>query len=188
MNTATKQHRAARGLALAAGALALAVAVGCADQPPIAHGEDFTVQGQPTPMGRFAQAQAASGARTDATLCPQHFQGQDLNSLGQVKLDLMLRAAPANTPVVVYVDLPHSTAREDLAACKLSVTNYLVDAGVPQGQIQLVEGPNPSSQSPTAYALPEVYKPDGSTYTGTATDALGAGELNAVGNGSIGSH
>jgi hypothetical protein len=184
MNISKQQRLLARGVALAAG-VSLAAVAGCA-HAPIAHGEDFTPAGATTSIGRFAQTQAANGARDDATLDPQHFQGADLNALGEVKLDLMLRAAPSNAPVVVYLDLPHAASKGSVDACEASVTSYLVDAGVPQGQIQLVQGANPNCTTPSAYTLPTIYKADASGLSGTASDALGGGDLNGVGATAIG--
>src|SRR3954470_17516811 len=54
----------------------------------------------------FMTAQAASGARNDATLYPMHFDCGRLNSLGEGKLDLMLKDDDSTDAVVVYMDLP----------------------------------------------------------------------------------
>lgn len=186
MNTFNKQHRVAKGLALVAGGLTLALAAGGCQ--PIAHGEDFAPESAPTAVGKFAETQSANGARQDATLGTQHFDGSDLNSLGEVKLDLIVKATPASSPVTVYVNLPKAEPKDMATACKTSITNYLVDAGVPQTQIQLVDGFNPNASGTAAYQMPTVYKGDNTTgYNGAAGDAMTGADLNAVGTASIGS-
>jgi hypothetical protein len=155
--------------------VAVALFAGCAHQaekpkPAIAHGEVFTKPGAATSVGRFTQAQAANGAKADAMLYPRHFDGDQLNSLGQTKLDLILKASPAGQPVVVYLDMPH----DQMTARQPAVAAYFKDAGLQKSQIELVEGPNPNATTPAAYNLPGIYKPAGTSYDGSAAD-LGSG-------------
>lgn len=171
---------------LAATALAMATAGGCSSQP-IAHAEDFNPPGATTPVGQFAQAQAAAGAHADGMLYAQHFNAAgQLNSLGQVKLDLLLKGTPVSDAVTVYLDLPKSTNPATLTACQTAVTTYLQTAGVPQAQIEVVMGPNPTNTATAAANLPTFYKPAGDTFNGQGGDALSSGDLNGVSAASAG--
>ena len=59
-------------------ALALIAVTGCQDANPN-HGEAFEDTDHPTPIGLVAQAQAAAGAKADATLYDRHFRGDRLD-------------------------------------------------------------------------------------------------------------
>src|SRR3954469_1495633 len=63
-------------------------------------GEDFIAVGDHRAYNQAMLAQAASGARADATLYAYHFDAGNLNSLGQQKLSLMLQDDDAKTPMV----------------------------------------------------------------------------------------
>ena len=117
--------------------------------------------------GLFAQSEAAAGAKSDAMLYDRSFDGSTLNSLGQVKLDLILKATPGGQPVVVYLVVPH----DSLADRQATVTAYLKNAGVPDGLIKTVEGPNTNTTTPTEKTLSSIYKADGSSFTGEDADS-----------------
>ncbi len=138
-------------------------------KPEIIHGERFTKDDAPTSIGRFAQAQVASGAKADAQLFDRNFHGDKLNSLGEAKLDLILKASPADEPVVIYLDMPHDAMMSRQAA----VVAYLKDAGLTDAKIKLVEGPNLDNSNPTSAHLAEIYKADGS-FGGQSTDPSAA--------------
>lgn len=99
-------------------------------------------------------AQAAAGAREDATLYAVHFDEAGLNSLGQQKLDLMLDAEQPAEPLIVYLDLPaDSAAGKDRA----SVVAFLKDRGLQNSQIALKDGPNPHTASSAADAVTNLH-------------------------------
>jgi hypothetical protein len=110
-------------------------------------------------------AQAAAGARSDATLNPAHFDGGALNSLGQAKLDLITSSLPDEGPVTIYIDAP--TDSPFAQARKDAVTAYLVDSHLTADQFKLVDGPNNSTWTPAASALANMSK--------TETEAGGGG-------------
>src|SRR4051794_20106314 len=58
------------------------------------------------PIDRFLLAQSAAGARGDAMLNDDHFDGNELNSLGRAKMKLIGHAQPhgSNAPIVVYLN------------------------------------------------------------------------------------
>ncbi len=146
----------------------LAVLAGCHD--PYQRGETFEDGDHPTPIGRMTEAQAAAGAKQDATLYDRHFRGDHLDPLGQVKLGLMLKGTAVGEPVQVYLDMP-----ADLAAARQpAVAAYLKHAGVPADRVELAVGPNPGTLTPTAYNLGTVYKPDGEAADLGVTGGLGA--------------
>lgn len=136
--------------ALAATAL---LAVGChssSTQPPMLHGENFVPDDQPHSVDNIAAAQAARGARADATLRPVHFNDAGLNSLGRQKLELMLADEDAVQPMVVYLDLPPAS---DAGPARQAVGDYLKARGLAENQFRLVDGPNPKTLSPSTDAL-----------------------------------
>ncbi len=130
------------------------------------HGERFDPEDATRSTGLFAQSQAASGAKSDGMLYDRNFDGSALNSLGQVKLDLILKATSGGQPVVVYLDVPH----DSLADRQIAVAAYLKNAGVPDQYVKMVEGPNTNVTTPSNYNLATIYKVDAQTYTGEAAD------------------
>ncbi len=157
--------------------VALAAMVGCQDN--LQHGETFDDTDHPTPIGLVAQAQAAAGAKADATLYDRHFRGDRLDPLGQAKLDLILKATAAGDAVPVYLDMPEDQAN----ARRASVNAYLAKAGVPADKVELAVGPNPHGTTPTAYNLATVYKSEGNANMGEAADLGVTGGLGANGPG-----
>ena len=157
-------------------AAALLTAVGCMENKEA--GETFRDQEHPTPIGLVTQAQAASGAKQDATLYDCHFRSDRLDPLGQGKLSLMLKATAAGDPVDVYLDMPADLA----AARRPAVLAYLQQAGVPAELARLNTGPNPGCTTPSSYNLPAIYK-DGNTNVGVAADLGVTGGLGANGPG-----
>jgi hypothetical protein len=103
-------------------------------------------------INRIATAQTANAARTDATLRPYHFQGPELNSLGQQKLDLMTKAERGDSPLKVYLDLPQDP---DQGTRRDAVLVYLKDRGLKDEQIAIEAGPNlnPENLHPTAQSM-----------------------------------
>src|SRR3954451_81114 len=103
-NNMTNQNKK-RTLALAvlAGVALVLGTAGChgnhhADDQ-ISHGDAFIPDGTPRSVDKFVNTQVASGARSDATLQPCHFDGNQLNSLGRDKLRAMLRDDDACEPL-----------------------------------------------------------------------------------------
>lgn len=99
-------------------------------------------------------AQAAAGARQDATLYAVHFDEAGLNSLGQQKLDLMLADEQPAEPLIVYLDLPADAAAEQDRA---SVLAFLKDRGLQDSQIALKDGPNPHTANSAADAVANLH-------------------------------
>jgi hypothetical protein len=131
-------------LRLAAGLGLLAMAAGCQDHRDPAttnHGEVFTNQ-ESHDLYLVNDAQAARGARLDGTLHACHFSGDQVNSLGQDRLDLMLHDGGIYAPLVVWIDVPQD---DQLAARQQSVSMFLKDRGMRDDQIKLELGPNPDS-------------------------------------------
>ncbi|MFI5378565.1 MAG: hypothetical protein ACHRHE_04655 [Tepidisphaerales bacterium] len=108
--------------------------------------------------------QAARGARADATLYPQHFDGSRLNSLGKSKIDLMLRDTDAEPPVKLFIDGQSSdpawTARAD------AVKKHLAFIGLTDQQYEVLAGPNPATWHPVAKDIEAMNKPDTASATG----------------------
>jgi hypothetical protein len=173
MSTANNYRR--RSALTAATALTLIAAAGCNMQ----RGETFADGDHPTTIGLVSQAQAAAGAKQDATLYDCHFRNDRLDPLGQGKLSLMLKGTTPGDPVEVYLDMPADVA----AVRRASVVAYLAEAGVASEKMELAVGPNPHCTTPTAYNLATVYKPEGNTNMGEAADLGVTGGLGANGPG-----
>jgi hypothetical protein len=139
---------------------------GCKNTDPEVHGEVFPADDRVNPVTRFSDVQKASGARNDATLYASHFDGGKLNSLGEAKLDLMMRDDAMVSPMMVYV----SGAGDMNDARKASITTYLKDHGLKDEQVRIAEGANPGTFSPAAPSLARMSK----TESG-ATETAGAG-------------
>lgn len=108
---------------------------------PFFHDDDL-----PRSVQLSAAAQAASGARADATLYAMHFDGNALNTLGREKLTRMLADDDAHRPLVAYVSADHEARR-------LAVAQFLKDQGLSDEQIQVLPGANPGSYNPTAPSI-----------------------------------
>jgi hypothetical protein len=163
----TMNHR--NSAALTALLLGSAVLAGCGYQ----HGENFYADDAVRGTGQIAQAQCAAGAKDDAMLYDMNFHGDKLNSLGEGKLDLILKGTSAGDPVFVYLNMPH----DQVAERQVAVTAYLKTAGISESKIVVAEGPNLGNTTPTAANLQHVYRKDGEIYNGeyAKDDALAAG-------------
>ena len=152
---------------------ASALVVGCSsshpdDAPAKVHGEQFTEDTAPKSIGYVTQAQAASGAKKDGMLYDYHFSGSELNSLGQTKLNLILHATHVGETVTVCLNTEHDDARA------ASVAKFFKNAGVPEKELQIVDGPNANDVTPTAYNLSGIYHAEGGSFTGETGDTAGA--------------
>lgn len=149
--------------------LALAVCclpiVGCKDNKEVRQGEVFPAEDEIRAVDSFAAAQAASGAREDATLYRHHFDGGRLNSLGQSKLHLMTTGRPSDEAVIVYLDLSPKDPR--LAERRRAVEIYFKDAGIAADRLTINDGPNPENVHPASSSLSRLAKTEsGSTVNG----------------------
>jgi hypothetical protein len=141
----------------------------------------FVDENREVPKTRqFVDLMIVSGARADATLSKQHFDGGKLNSLGEEKLSFMLRDDDAPTPFTVYLNVddkaPSAKTRQT------SVVAFLKDKGLTEQQIDIVFGDNPDSRSPASQHLSRLSK----TETGTGTTDSSASKdssANAQGQG-----
>jgi hypothetical protein len=149
-----------RNLATLAGLFTTAIMGGCGYQ----HGEQFYPDSAVRSTGQMAEAQCASGAREDGMLYDMNFHGEKLNSLGEGKLNLILKGTPAGDAVFVYLNMPH----DQVAVRQASVTAYLKTAGITDNRIVVAEGPNLNNTSPTAYNLGKIYKAENGVYNGEA--------------------
>jgi len=117
---------------------------------------DFFPADEARSTQNFMTAQAAAGARADATLQPMHFDGDHLNSLGEAKLDLMLKDDETDPRIVVFMNLPADD--EHLKGCRDSVVMYFEDRGVTKDNIEFKPGSNPGTTSLAAEHLSRVSK------------------------------
>src|SRR5689334_4834573 len=158
-------------LGLLTGAVVLTLAAGC-EQGLKKHGDDFADEMEIRDLHRLSDAQAARAAREDGTLRTYHFTGVELNSLGEDRLDLMLRDGGAFVPLVVYLDVPSA----NLPGTRQSVANYLRERGVREDQITLETGANPhvtSAAVPTPQPWEQQNQPLNSTGPTVSTPMTG---------------
>jgi hypothetical protein len=114
--------------------------------------------------GQFLDAQAAAGARSDGTLSRYHFDGGRLNSLGEDKLSRMLKDDRAADPMRVYLNLEERDAAT--GARRTAVLAFLKDAGLADGQVEIVYGQNPENWSRTSRHLVDLKKTETGTQEG----------------------
>jgi hypothetical protein len=124
---------------------------------PERHGEVFQPDSDTRAVREVNTAQAAAGARQDATLYAVHFDPAGLNSLGRRKLDLMLADETPAEPLTVYLDLPAGTKDQDVQNDRQSVLAYLKDRGLQDSQIALADGPNPRAAASAADAVANLH-------------------------------
>ena len=137
-------------------AAATMVLVGCnADKSSMT---DFFPADENRAINNIMTAQAAAGARADATLQPMHFDGAKLNSLGEAKLDLMLKDDDSTESVVVYMNLDKED--EDLKSRRDAVVSYLEDRGILSDGIKFESGPNPKTDTLPAQHMASMAKTD----------------------------
>jgi hypothetical protein len=131
------------------------------------HGDRFPREDEPRQIHRVFDAQAAAGARADATLHACHFDTggtpTSLNSLGEEKLELML-LADASLPMVVYLDVAKD---ETYASREQAVRVYLKDRGLTDAQVTLVQGQNKHNTSPAAARLQAAAALEGNPQAGS---------------------
>lgn len=141
--------------------LALIGAAGCQSSGHQAKSCDFFVDTEIQSIQSTLEQQKVNGARHDAMLRDQHFDGGRLNALGRAKLDRMLAE-----PGVVMVYLPGSADRAVIDSKRQAVLAYAKDRGRAEADVQVVPGINPATLHPTAAELARIDK----TELGTKPD------------------
>lgn len=96
-----------------------------------------------TETERLMHTQEVSGARNEATLYPDQFDGPGLTSLGTRALDLMLQDSHSCNPLVLYLEIPDDSLAEDR---RMAIGRYLEDrGGLKPEQIEFHYGTNPGN-------------------------------------------
>lgn len=137
------------------GVLAASAVAGCQNSQQKSYVREDDYVPNPTlerQVPRFAEMQAAVGARQDGQLVPAHFSGDTLNSLGRQKLDLMLRDSDAAPEKTVYLNLPKAQL-DSFDKRRDSVVAYLKDSGLTEAQIKVEHGPNHGVDYPAAAGI-----------------------------------
>ena len=137
-------------LGMAAGVSIVAATAGCGgDGRP---GESYPTGDQSSAVQRIEQVQANRASREDATLHAYHFEGAQLNTLGQARLDQMLADGDVASNLVIYLDIPSDAEQ---AQRQQAVNLYLKDRGLRDEQIRLENGENPNSSYAVMPTLPQ---------------------------------
>jgi hypothetical protein len=169
------------------GAVALSVligAAGCSSSKKKPEKEEtyqpgfFNAESEQRSVDRFIEVQAAEGAKDDAMMFASHFDGNELNTSGQVKLNLMLRNQSSRQPMVVYLNLPMN---DPFAAARRSaVEQHIKDSGVAIAGLEVKEGDNPAVLTNANTNLLNLHKTDsdykegGGKYTQSDTRSGGS--------------
>jgi hypothetical protein len=106
----------------------------------------------------ICDAQAASGARADATMYPCHFDGGNLNSLGTAKLDDILADDDQAKPLTIYLDLPANDNGE--ATHRDAIAQYVTTKGFAAADLRFEQGPNPATLHSAADRAAQLRKLD----------------------------
>ena len=138
----------------------LLLAAGC-ESDQSAMNEFFPQENRATHA--FAAAHAQAGARSDATLQAMHFDGAELNSLGQDKLDLMTEHYDGRANLTVYLDFREADGME---ARREPVLAHLRERGLAEGNVKFVAGPNPNLNSPAAGHMARLERTEGQATSG----------------------
>lgn len=154
-------------LTFAAVLFGAAAAAGC--QTDKSSMTDFFPAEEEQRVQHVAQIQAASGARADATLQPFHFDGGKLNSLGEAKLDLMMKDDDSAQPLVVYMNV--SDKNTIYGARRDAVLRFLESRGAIADQVKLEVGPNPNAHSLASEHLSRMSRTENTAVTGGSNDA-----------------
>jgi hypothetical protein len=152
---------------------------GCQQAAPINHADDFAPDNQVTQVEKLADAQAARGARADATLYAIHFDGEHLNSLGRAKLDLMLKD-DSSLPLKLWLAVPDDAK---LASRQQAINAYLNDRGIAGDQVVFGRGPNPDADHSAGKGLTDLANMDASGAPGSSSGAPGGSSAPPVGGG-----
>ena len=152
---------------IAASMIAAAFIPGCA-RPQDPMDRFFAAEGreQVTPV---FEAQAARGARHDGTLYAHHFDGGNLNSLGRDKLDLMLRDAGQELPLVVHLDLRDADALT--GDRRAAAREHLELSGLKDDQFRFEAGANPATLHPASPAITGLNRMDEAAVKGQGPDS-----------------
>jgi hypothetical protein len=122
-------------------------------------GNEFFVNRTPRSSQAFANAQAAAGARHDATLGSQHFDGTELNSLGRTKLNLMTtdRDEAGDRELSVYLNFAET---ESMEARREAVMTHLRSRGLADEDVKFVSGINPHTRTAAEPSLSRLPRTD----------------------------
>jgi hypothetical protein len=138
-------------------------AVGCNSNPP-SENDTAHSKAEITETAQLEQTQEISGARAEATLYPDQFDGANLSSLGTTALDEILADSHSTNALVIYMDLPSDDRY--LQDRQAAVKRYLEDrGGLKPEQVEFHPGANPTITTPAAIQL--------SNYGKTNTDSGG---------------
>jgi len=142
------------------------------DSTPVNHAEDFATEVEVRETTHLEQTQKAAGARDDATLFPQHFDGPGLSSLGTTKLDMMLADSHSANPMLVYLAIPDDGVAQER---REAIDRYLEDrGGLKTEQIKFQSGPNPQTLSPADGNLRNYDKTDTGASGGAGSSSTGS--------------
>jgi hypothetical protein len=119
-------------------------------------------------------AQAASGARADATLHPCHFDGANLNSLGTARLDDILADDDTAKPLTIYLDMPAGDTNESVH--RDAIARYVETKGFAAADLKFEQGPNPATLHPAAERAAQLLKLNNPT-AAPATGDYGPGNV-----------
>lgn len=145
------------------------VLVGCSSSKDSAawHDPFFPPDNVTPPSKVMYDRQAANGAAADGMLFDIHFDGSELNSLGQQKLNLMVAGRSVNTPMKVYLNMPKDAATT--SPRQATVEKALEAAGVAKDKYAVAVGPNPGVLMPAEAGIRALSPVGAAPSSGTST-------------------
>lgn len=126
---------------------------------------------------RIFKTATNAGAMRDGTIQAIHFDGNELNELGQAKIEAMVNAHKPGLPFNVYLDLPKNDP--NLTTRQATLNLALLNAGVPSDQFTVALGTNPASTSDSAMVL------DGNSGSSGASSSSSSSGSTATSSGNI---
>lgn len=162
-------------LAFATAAAVVLCSAGCTSQKKDGWEDPFFPSKRSTPVSKTTwQRSAAIAAAQDATLFPIHFDGNELNGLGQKKVDLMVQGRPKHTPLAVYLNQvqndPTNTGRVE------AIKRSFGAAGLAEADFTVAVGPNPGTLAPASAGVRALAKAEAAGGTDTAAEEADSNE------------
>lgn len=172
-------------LALTSAAAAVLMTTGCKSEPTLDEAADAGWQDPFFPSKSSVPASKtiwetsyANAAVEDGMLYTTHFTGNELNGLGQRKVDLMMKGRTPGVALSVYLNqnTKDATNNDRVAA----ITRALTAAGLAEADFKVVVGPNPSTLAPASAGIRALARAEGAG--ATASDDEGESAMNATGS------
>jgi hypothetical protein len=148
---------------LTIGLIALATLAGCKNKQHLQGDVEsemnqpmFEDEKAPRATSSILETQRARGAAADGYLYAAHFDGEQLNALGQAKLEAIVAGTPVHQPVAVNLNLPEGG--EMNAAREEAVIAWLGEHEIAADRVQVAIGVNETSRHLSSFGTGGMYE------------------------------